>query len=65
MRNKNKNATVASSGALDPKPMRLVGTKGFDVLDDKGVEADAQEKIFVRPAYDQGYVPAEGGASWA
>jgi hypothetical protein len=64
MRNKNKNATVASSGVLDPKHMRLVGTRGFDVLDDKCVAADAQEEIYVRPADGQGCTPAGGGASW-
>ncbi len=61
MRNKNKSAAARNSGALDPKPMRLVDTKGFDAHDDKRVGADAQEEIRVRPADGQGYAQSEGG----
>ena len=43
MRSTNKKSVPArNSDALEPKPMRLVGTEGFDVLDDRPVKTVAQ-----------------------
>jgi hypothetical protein len=41
----SKSATARNSGALDQKPMRLVNTEGFDAVDDKGIEAGAQDRV--------------------
>lgn len=41
----NKSAPARNSDALDVKPMRLVGTEGFDAADDKCIEAGAQDRM--------------------
>lgn len=65
MRHTNKSAAAGNNGALDPKPMRLVGIKGSDVFDHKYVGLNAQEKIGRQTAVGTTYQGArtEGGAA--
>ena len=45
MKRKSKSASARNSGAPDPKPMRLVGTEGFDAVDDKCIGAGTQDRM--------------------
>lgn len=45
MLSSNKSASARNSGAPDMKPMRLVGTEGFNAVDDKCIKAGAQDRI--------------------
>ncbi len=57
MGSKSESVAASNSDALDPKPMRLAGCKGFNVLDDRRAGADVQEKIGGRAT--------TGASSWA